>query len=96
MCYLLTVAMTSSLWTSVLKSLVEFTLSHPCNYLSGVLIFSELLPIPLPIQVHNYAYHYLYRYLCVATPTYTGTCVKTHTSTYAGVCMRACVCVEKH
>ena len=35
----------------MLKQLLKYTMSHPCNYLSGTVIFSELLPLPLPIQV---------------------------------------------
>jgi len=34
----------------MIRSLLEFTISLPCNYLGGILLLSELLPLPLPVQ----------------------------------------------
>ncbi|CAH8660672.1 unnamed protein product [Heterobilharzia americana] len=38
-----------SLWVLMLKELIQFTISSPCFYLPGLLIFLDLLPLPLPI-----------------------------------------------
>ncbi|TNN20338.1 Protein virilizer isoform 2 [Schistosoma japonicum] len=38
-----------SLWVLMLKELIHFTISSPCFYLPGLLIFLDLLPLPLPI-----------------------------------------------
>lgn len=38
-----------SLWTQMIGELLKYTLNGPCTYLSGLIIFSELLPVPLPI-----------------------------------------------
>ncbi|CAH8825008.1 unnamed protein product [Trichobilharzia szidati] len=38
-----------SLWVLMLKELIRFTISSPCFFLPGLLIFIDLLPLPLPI-----------------------------------------------
>ncbi|CAH8569068.1 unnamed protein product [Schistosoma turkestanicum] len=38
-----------SYWVLMLKELIHFTISSPCFYLSGLLIFLDLLPLPLPV-----------------------------------------------
>ncbi|XP_018645856.1 hypothetical protein Smp_153720 [Schistosoma mansoni] len=38
-----------SFWVLMLKELVHFTISSPCFFLPGILIFLDLLPLPLPV-----------------------------------------------
>lgn len=39
-----------SLWTRMCGDLIKFTTTAPYSFVSGLLVFSELLPLPLPIQ----------------------------------------------
>ncbi|CAH8661371.1 unnamed protein product [Schistosoma margrebowiei] len=38
-----------SFWVLMLKELVHFTISSPCFFLPGILIFLDLLPLPSPV-----------------------------------------------
>ncbi|CAH8678563.1 unnamed protein product [Schistosoma rodhaini] len=38
-----------SFWVLMLKELIHFTISSPCFFLPGILIFLDLLPLPLPV-----------------------------------------------
>lgn len=38
-----------SLWTQVVGEVIKFTLDGPLSFITGLIIFSELLPLPLPI-----------------------------------------------
>lgn len=43
-------AVSQSVWTGTLKSLLKWMLTAPYTMLSGLVLLSELLPLPLPIQ----------------------------------------------
>ncbi|CAH0546418.1 unnamed protein product [Brassicogethes aeneus] len=43
-------SLNKSLWTQMCGEVIKFITSAPYNFISGLLVFSELLPLPLPIQ----------------------------------------------
>uniref|UniRef100_A0A8C4R6Q8 Vir like m6A methyltransferase associated n=1 Tax=Eptatretus burgeri TaxID=7764 RepID=A0A8C4R6Q8_EPTBU len=43
-------ALSTSTWSLMLRELLSCTLSAPENFFSGLLLFSQLLPLPLPIH----------------------------------------------
>ncbi|KAG5885200.1 hypothetical protein JTB14_012224 [Gonioctena quinquepunctata] len=43
-------SLTKSLWTQMCGEVFKFVVSSPHTFVSGLLIFSELLPLPLPVQ----------------------------------------------
>lgn len=46
-------ALSLSLWTLMVKELLNFILQAPRNFFSGLTLLSELLPLPLPIQTKD-------------------------------------------
>ncbi|XP_041986406.1 protein virilizer [Aricia agestis] len=38
------------LWTSLCSEVIQYTMTAPCTFAAGLLVFSELLPLPLPLQ----------------------------------------------
>uniref|UniRef100_A0A1X7SGY9 Uncharacterized protein n=1 Tax=Amphimedon queenslandica TaxID=400682 RepID=A0A1X7SGY9_AMPQE len=47
-----TITLTSdnSCWVLMISELISYTISKPQSYLSGLMLFSSLLPLPLPLQ----------------------------------------------
>ncbi|XP_019867996.2 protein virilizer isoform X2 [Aethina tumida] len=43
-------SLNKSLWTQMCGEIIKFITSAPYNFVSGLLVFSEMLPLPLPIQ----------------------------------------------
>ena len=46
-------AISGSLWTLVLKELLQYVLTSPYAFLGGLVMLSELMPLPLPIQARE-------------------------------------------
>lgn len=42
-----------SLWTSMIAEVITFCSNTPYNFISGLMVFSELLPLPLPLQTRQ-------------------------------------------
>ncbi|XP_039284110.1 protein virilizer isoform X2 [Nilaparvata lugens] len=43
-------SLTKSLWTSMAGEVLKYATASPCQFLSGLSILSELVPLPLPVQ----------------------------------------------
>lgn len=43
-------ALNKSLWTSMMSEVLKFTSEVPLNFVTGLMVLSELLPLPLPLQ----------------------------------------------
>lgn len=46
-------SLNKTLWTQMCGELIKYTTSLPYNFISGLLIFSELLPLLLPVQTRD-------------------------------------------
>ncbi|XP_075737295.1 VIR_N domain-containing protein isoform X5 [Rhipicephalus microplus] len=46
-------ALNKSLWTQMISEVLKFTMRAPCAFLTGLVAFSELLPLPLPLNVRE-------------------------------------------
>nr|XP_023012377.1 protein virilizer [Leptinotarsa decemlineata] len=46
-------SLTKALWTQMCGEVIKFVTFSPHTFLSGLLVFSELLPLPLPIQTRD-------------------------------------------
>ncbi|CAH1398905.1 unnamed protein product [Nezara viridula] len=46
-------ALNKSLWTSMITEVIKFCSNTPYNFISGLMVFSELLPLPLPLQTRK-------------------------------------------
>ncbi|XP_075554621.1 VIR_N domain-containing protein isoform X3 [Dermacentor variabilis] len=46
-------ALNKSLWTQMISEVLKFTMRGPCTFLTGLTVFSELLPLPLPLHVRE-------------------------------------------
>ncbi|XP_018577529.1 protein virilizer isoform X2 [Anoplophora glabripennis] len=46
-------SLNKTLWTQMCGELIKYTTSSPYTFISGLLIFSELLPLPLPVQTQD-------------------------------------------
>ncbi|KAJ8943762.1 hypothetical protein NQ318_011974 [Aromia moschata] len=45
--------LTKTLWTQMCGEVIKYAMSSPHTFISGLLIFSELLPLPLPVQTRD-------------------------------------------
>uniref|UniRef100_A0A146LN92 Protein virilizer n=3 Tax=Lygus hesperus TaxID=30085 RepID=A0A146LN92_LYGHE len=45
-------ALNKSLWTQMMGEVLKFSSEVPLNFVTGLMILSELLPLPLPLQCH--------------------------------------------
>ncbi|CAB0018008.1 unnamed protein product [Nesidiocoris tenuis] len=43
-------ALNKSLWTQMMSEVLKYTIEYPTNFVSGLMVLSELLPLPLPLQ----------------------------------------------
>ncbi|KAJ8978120.1 hypothetical protein NQ317_014175 [Molorchus minor] len=43
-------SLNKTLWTQMCGEVIKYSMSSPHTFISGLLIFSELLPLPLPVQ----------------------------------------------
>ncbi|GFT51849.1 protein virilizer homolog [Nephila pilipes] len=43
-------ALNKSLWTEMVQEILKFNRLSPSNFVTGLTVFSELLPLPLPLQ----------------------------------------------
>nr|CAH7713265.1 unnamed protein product [Callosobruchus chinensis] len=46
-------SLTKTLWTQMAGETIKYITSSPHTFISGLLIFSELLPLPLPVQTRE-------------------------------------------
>lgn len=46
-------ALNKSLWTQMVSEVLKFLMRGPCTFLTGLTVFSELLPLPLPLQIRE-------------------------------------------
>ncbi|XP_055934312.1 protein virilizer homolog [Argiope bruennichi] len=46
-------ALNKSLWTEMVQEILKFTKLSPSNFVTGLTVFSELLPLPLPLQTRE-------------------------------------------
>lgn len=46
-------SLTKTLWTQMVGEVIKYITSVPHTFVSGLLIFSELLPLPLPVQTRD-------------------------------------------
>uniref|UniRef100_A0A1E1XA92 Putative nuclear membrane protein involved in mrna transport n=1 Tax=Amblyomma aureolatum TaxID=187763 RepID=A0A1E1XA92_9ACAR len=46
-------ALNKSLWTQMISEVLKFTMRGPCTFLTGLTVFSELLPLPLPLPIRE-------------------------------------------
>lgn len=46
-------ALSSSLWTMMMRDLLKFIPTAPYTFLGGLMLVSELLPLPLPLQTRE-------------------------------------------
>ncbi|CAG9862506.1 unnamed protein product [Phyllotreta striolata] len=46
-------SLTKTLWTLMIGEVIKYTTAVPHTFISGLLIFSELLPLPLPLQTRD-------------------------------------------
>lgn len=46
-------SLNKTLWTQMCGEIIKYTTLSPHNFISGLLIFSELLPLPLPLQTRD-------------------------------------------
>lgn len=46
-------SLTKTLWTLMCGEVIKYVTTAPYTFMSGLMIFSELLPLPLPIQTRN-------------------------------------------
>ncbi|KAJ8972217.1 hypothetical protein NQ314_000278 [Rhamnusium bicolor] len=46
-------SLNKTLWTQMCGEVIKYTTSSPHTFVSGLLIFSELLPLPLPVQTRD-------------------------------------------
>lgn len=46
-------SLNKTLWTQMCGEVIKYVTSAPYTFMSGLLIFSELLPLPLPIQTRD-------------------------------------------
>lgn len=48
-----TEALNKSLWTAMVSEVIKFASDVPLNFMTGLMVLSELLPLPLPIQTKS-------------------------------------------
>ncbi|XP_054715831.1 protein virilizer homolog isoform X2 [Uloborus diversus] len=46
-------ALSKSLWTEMVQEILKYTKLSPSNFMTGLTILSELLPLPLPLQTRE-------------------------------------------
>ncbi|GIY03657.1 protein virilizer homolog [Caerostris extrusa] len=46
-------ALNTSLWTEMVQEILKFIRLSPSNFVTGLTVFSELLPLPLPLQTRE-------------------------------------------